>query len=368
MHIALIVPGGVDRSGVQRVIPVLLGLIDTLALRHRVTVISLAPEPVPSTYTLCGAQVYALGRARLGTQLGRTIALLRNDPPDVLHAFWLGATSTLAWLVGRMLGRPSVASLGGGELVHIAEIGYGGNHEFRSRVHSELAIRFAAALTAGSHYALAPLQRRRPAARWLPLGVVRRDVACCVPANHAQHKQLLHVASLNRVKDQPTLLRAVALAAARLAPQRVVLDIVGEDTLGGAIHREAQRLGLAETVRFHGFLPNNCVRTMLDAADLYLLSSRHESQCVAVLEAALAGVPTVGTAVGLLPELAPSAAWAVPIGDAAALAEGIVALLNDEQRRQALGSAARQWAMAHDAAWTGQQFEAIYEAVGYNRY
>ena len=396
-HIALIVPGGVDRSGSERVIPALLALIEQLARRYRVTVVALAPEPAPCSYMLCGARVICLGTARgshgLLTQLARLLGALRPDPPDIIHAFWLGATSTLALLAGRAFSAPVVASLGGGELVRLPAIGYGGRQGPRSQLHTELALRLAQSLTAGSRYALAPLARRRPDARWVPLGVASISSTVSglsglsskpqLPAPDAPPPlnpfnpltidqplaaaRLIHIASLNRVKDQPTLLRAVALAAAQLGHKNLVLDIVGEDTLGGAMQRLADELGLGEVARFHGFLPNATVRAMLASADLHLISSRHESQCVALVEAAMAGVPTVGTAVGLLAELAPAAAWAAPVGDAQALAEGIVALLSDPARRRALGSTVQRWASAHDAAWTAAQFTEIYEEAWYNR-
>jgi glycosyltransferase involved in cell wall biosynthesis len=358
-HIVLIVPGGVDRSGVERVIPVLLGLIEEFARRYRVTVFSLAPEPLPSSYPLCGAQIYALGSARLGNQLARMIAILRDDRPAVFHAFWFGATSTLALVAGKILQVPVVVSLGGGELTSLPTINYGGRRALRSRIHNELALRFAKTITAGSDYALQPIKQRRNDARRVPLGVKGQIMEKGKKAS-SDTLRAIHVASLNRVKDQPTLLRAVALAMTRLGQGQFTLDIVGEDTLNGAVQREAQSLGLDSSVRFHGFLPNERVRSMVNAADLALMSSQHESQCVAVLEAAMAGVPTIGTAVGLLPELAPQRAWAVPVGDAAALADGIVALVHDEERRRAMGSAAHDWAMAHDVVWTAQQFEKIY--------
>jgi len=90
-------------------------------------------------------------------------------------------------------------------------------------------------------------------AQRLPLGVdlnvwprrepVRRDVN--------RPARLIHVASLNRVKDQPTLLRALAsLSASGLEFE---MDIVGEDTLKGEIQKLAAQLGLSGRVRFHGF-------------------------------------------------------------------------------------------------------------------
>jgi len=53
----------------------------------------------------------------------------------------------------------------------------------------------------------------------------------------------------------------------------------------------------------------------------------------------------------------------VPVGDAAALAAGALALLRDPARREQLGRAAQAWARAHDADWTATRFEAIYEQV-----
>jgi glycosyltransferase involved in cell wall biosynthesis len=82
-----------------------------------------------------------------------------------------------------------------------------------------------------------------------------------------------------------------------------------------------------------------------------------------VLEAAARGVPTIGTGVGHVADLAPAAAVAVPVGHPGALAAATIELLNQPARRRAIGQAARSWAKAHDADWTAQAFEAIYAEV-----
>jgi len=79
-----------------------------------------------------------------------------------------------------------------------------------------------------------------------------------------------------------------------------------------------------------------------------------------LLEAAVAGVPTVGTAVGHLAEWSPSAALAVPIGDWAALAGAISRVLADEALRLQLAAAAQCRAVREDADHTARAFEAMY--------
>ena len=371
MRIALIVPGGVDRSGRERVIPALLDLIERLARRHALLVVALEQEATPSTYALRGAQVVNLGRNRarlpgLGSwqRLRQTLAALAaHGGADVLHAFWLGATSTLAILAGRARRIPVVVSIGGGELVWLPEIGYGGAASWRHRQQVRLALRCAQAVTGGSRFALAPVLPTRPDARLLPLGVDAARVGGLLPAPRPPGPpwRLLHAASINRVKDPATLLHALRLVVDQ--EPAVHLDWFGEDTLGGAAQRLLSELRLDAHVTLHGVQPAATLAPYFRQAHLYVQSSRHDSQGVAVCEAAAAGVPTVGTAVGLVAELAPAAAWAAPVGDAAGLAQGILTLLADAGARASRGRAAQAWAQAFDADWTAVAFAALYREV-----
>jgi glycosyltransferase involved in cell wall biosynthesis len=367
MQIALVVPGGVDRSGRERVIPALLWLIERLARRHTLHVFALDQEPEPCVYPLLGATVHNLGRmnaapaVRVWRRWHLLLAGLRASGPfDLLHGFWAAPPGLLAALAGRRLGVPAVVSLAGGELAALPEIGYGARVRWQGRLQVALALRLATRVTGGSHYVLAPLAGRRDVC-WVPLGVdaARFDGPVERPAGPPW--RLLHVASLNRVKDQETLLLALRRVVAE--EQALHLDIVGEDTLGGAVQARCAALGLGEHVTFHGFLPSEELCPLYQRAHLHILTSRHESQAVVVGEAAAAGLPTVGTAVGIVAELAPERAWAVPIGDEFALAEGILALLRDPARREQMGRAAREWARQHDADWTAARFEQIYADV-----
>jgi len=133
MKILMIVPGGVHESGRICVIPALVALIRRLSRRHELTVVALRQYREPREYVLHDARVINLGYSgipRLDAYLHRrwmkriVKRMLRGF--DVVHAFWLDEPGSLAVMAGRMLKIPVVLSLGGGELVSLPEIGYGG--------------------------------------------------------------------------------------------------------------------------------------------------------------------------------------------------------------------------------------------------
>jgi glycosyltransferase involved in cell wall biosynthesis len=368
MRLAFVVPGGVDPSGTERVMPALLWLLERLAARHEVRVFTLAPEPVPK-YPLLGATVEVLGASPFAPPLVRTLALTRHlvrslrahGPFDVLHAFWAETPGLIAARAGKIVGAPTVLHLGGGELAALPEIGYGGWLSLRSRVRARLAVRGAARLTAASRFLVDLARRRGISAEEVPLGAPRRWTEGADAAPPGPPFTLVHLGDLNRVKDQPTLLRAFRRVLDAGTDAR--LEIAGADTLGGSVQRFADSLGAHERVVFHGRLPSGAVSDLLSRAHLHVVSSRHEAGPVAAVEAAALGVPTVGTAVGHVADWAPELASAVPVGDDAALGHAILELLGDPARRLAMGARARAWARLHDADATADAFTRIYEDV-----
>jgi glycosyltransferase involved in cell wall biosynthesis len=372
MKIALIVPGvgGVCRGGHARSIPVLQTFIEHLARRHEVLVIAL-DQPEQARYTLLGASVVSLGtiagRGRAGQWVNgfrRFMSVLRHEPApfDILHAFWAGRHAAWAVAAGRLLRARVVVSIGGGELVWLPDIGYGGAATRFGRFKTRLVLKAADAVTAGSHRSLEPLALISPGAVWLPLGVDRAHFWGSPGRPDGPPWRLLQVASLNPVKDQVTLLRALRSLLNR--GMNVELDCVGEDTLAGTVQRDAAALGVAQRIRFHGYLPPEAIRNFYRTAHVFVQSSRFESMGAAVLEAAASGVPTVGTSVGLVAEMAPTSALAVPVRNPEALAEGVGELLRDRERRERLGRAAQEFARTYDADWTASQLENLYARLG----
>lgn len=361
----MIVPGGVDESGTHRVIPALIWLIRRIARHVDLQVFAMRGEAVARSWKLEGATVHNVGgngRRSLRT-LRRLLSANAERPFDVLHAFWASGPGVPAGVAARFIRRPLLLHVTGGDLVDLPEIGYGGRRGAAGRARVSFALGAASRLTAPSDAIRADLAALGHSAARVPVGV---DTTCWaprtpVPRDPGRSARLLHIASLNRVKDQPTLLRA----ARRLADTGMdfTLDIAGEDTLDGCIQRMAVDLGLEERLRFHGFLTQPELRPLMASADLLVLSSLHEADPVVALEAAACGVPTVGTRHGHIRDWAPDAAVAVDPGDWPALAGAIETLIADDALRLRIARNAQERALREDADWSAERVSRLYEEL-----
>jgi glycosyltransferase involved in cell wall biosynthesis len=365
MRIAVVMTGGLHPSGREQVIPVYLGLFGRIATRHEVHAFVVRHLRAPATYDLAGITVHDLGRpaARAGlARLAQWRALRRamhaSGRFDLVHGIWADPAGLLAAAVGRRLGIPSVVSCTSGEFVDEPDMRYGLQRLWHTRAIVRAACDWASAVHVASRYAAAQAERLGQHTVTIPIGV---DVAPAV-AGRAEGPpwRLLQVASLNRVKDQARLIDAVAELAPGLDVQ---VDLVGEDTLGGVLQARAAAAGVDRRITFHGVLPADAVAPLRAAAHLYVQTSRHEGAGVAVLEAAAAGLPIVGTPVGYLADWAPDAACAVPETSPAALAAAITALVASRERRETLAAAARRFALAHDADWSAHAIVGLYEGL-----
>jgi glycosyltransferase involved in cell wall biosynthesis len=368
MKIAWVVPGGMDASETFRVIPVLLWLLGRIARAHELHVFALAGADRAHTYHLRGATIHAMGAgARSARALASLLREHRRRAFDVLHAFWAVPCGIVAAAAGVLTRRPVLTHLAGGELASFPALDYGVCRTARGRVRLRAALRGATRITAASAPMIAAAAAHGFAAQRVPLGVDREawPVVAPRPRPTGRPARLIHVASLSPVKDQTTLLRAAAILARDNTA--FTLDIVGEDTLNGGVQQCAEHEGVAAQTRFHGFLPQQELRPILAAADLLVVSSRHEAGPIVLLEAAACGVPTVGTAVGHLAEWAPAAACAVPPADPAALAEGIASLLQDDATRVHMACNAQQRALTEDADYSARCFLDLYTDLGKRR-
>jgi glycosyltransferase involved in cell wall biosynthesis len=157
---------------------------------------------------------------------------------------------------------------------------------------------------------------------------------------------LLAVGRLSPEKAQADLLRAIAVLKRRPAPgfRLVVLgDGPERDKLVGL----CTALGISELVIWEGATANMALYYSL--ADIFILSSHSEGSPNALLEAMMAGLPVIATAVGGVPEIVRSGVTGtlVPAGDTDAMAGRIADMLESETLRRELGGQARAWVTVH---------------------
>jgi glycosyltransferase involved in cell wall biosynthesis len=147
------------------------------------------------------------------------------------------------------------------------------------------------------------------------------------------------VAGLRRWKDHAMLLRAAPKVIEQVPDALFVLAGDGPERAG--LEEAARGLRIADRVRFLGVIGN--VPQLLAAADLCVLTSRHEAFPLSLLEAMACGLPVVATATGSVADLVDDGVtgWLVGTGDASAFAAAVVRLLDDPTTARAFGRAGR---------------------------
>jgi glycosyltransferase involved in cell wall biosynthesis len=113
--------------------------------------------------------------------------------------------------------------------------------------------------------------------------------------------RLICVARLIERKGQPHLIEAVRRLVAEGAD--ITLDLVGTGDAEASYRAQAQALGIAERVRFAGYVPREEIGARYAAAHVFVLPSFNEGMSVATLEAMAAGLPVVVTRTGGTAEL-----------------------------------------------------------------
>jgi glycosyltransferase involved in cell wall biosynthesis len=369
MKIAIVVPGGLHPSGEREVVPSWIALLERLAAGHDIHAFVLKHLHTPQRYSLKGFTVPDLGRpsaplglARLAQERALAGALAEHGPFDLIHGFFADPAGQFAARAARRLRIPSVVTCDSGEFIAIPEIDYGSQRTLRGRKAVDEACSLATRVHVCTRFMSALARARGIDSVTIPLTSITPAHATDGRGRHSKDEpfRVVQVASLSLVKNQRLLIDAFRIVREQINAH---LDLIGEDTLSGALHKHVASIGLERHVSFHGFLPQPLVFDRLRAADVYVQSSRHEAAGVSVLEAAAAGVPTAGTPVGYVADWAPSKALAVADVSPEGLAAAILALHADPERRRAIAAAARAVALAEDAGYSAMKFDELYRSL-----
>ncbi len=143
-----------------------------------------------------------------------------------------------------------------------------------------------------------------------------------------------HMGRLTYDKDQKSLLQAFSLIHARCQSSQLV--IIGGGKLEGELKNQAHDLGLENSIRFMGHVPDGF--RYMRAFDVFILCSVKESFGRVLLEAMVARIPMIGTRIFGIPEVVGESGVLVDAKQPKELANAMLAVFQLSQtERDAFG-------------------------------
>ncbi len=168
--------------------------------------------------------------------------------------------------------------------------------------------------------------------------------------------QILTVASLIPRKDINTLINAIAIINKTSSSHiNMVLNVVGGGELEAELQVSCGVKKISNNVVFHGELAPVDVERMYRQAQLFVLPSLFEGRPNVVVEAMAAGCCVIVSDIDGSRELIGNEKNGLifPVGNAKVLAEKILSVTEDSNKRIALGNAGRDYVIRHGLSWSG---------------
>lgn len=352
---------------------------------HRVVVVTSRGDGMPARERIDGVDVIRLPVLRRTSQDVATVASMLSFPPsvwlhlsrylslrefDVLATHFAVPTGVASVPLARLAGLPNVVTLMGGDLYKPDE---------RISPHRWASVRWVVRrVLSDADAVIAGSENTRQNARRLfgfdgevsriPFAVRKPEVPPASRQDLGLPEGAVLAVTVGRLvprKGLDGLLRAVGEVD---APE-MHLTIMGSGPERENLERLARNLGVADRVRFTGFVPEIQKWQMLEAADLYLSATHHEGFGLVYLEALSSGLPVVtydfGGQTDFLEDGVTGAL--VPVNDEDALVRSIKELVCDEQKRRCIAEANRERARKYSAERFADQYEALFENLAHDR-
>jgi glycosyltransferase involved in cell wall biosynthesis len=283
----------------------------------------------------------------------RLSAMLKREPPDVVHTHLFGANLVGRW-AARLVRCPVVSTYHDADYEPVVRNGNPSLTPFKQRL---LQLIDAATVVAtrprlvavSEHVARSVRQRiRADDVHVIPNAVdttvfrpdtERRKVVRVQLGVSTSTRVVACVGRMTAQKGQSTLIHAMAQIATAIDDCRLLL--VGDGPDNSELRRLADRLGIENRVSFLGIRSD--VPDLLRAVDVVAVPSLHEGFGLVLIEALATGVPVVASNTGPVPEIVNDGVTGrlVPAADAPRLARAITELLTDDQLRLAMSQRAR---------------------------
>ena len=197
----------------------------------------------------------------------------------------------------------------------------------------------------------------------IPNGIDLARIAHAVPAEDlaaTNGYKILMVSAFRPEKDQQTLIQAVIQL-----PESYLLFLAGgaETPENQKIMDACKALARERQDRIHFLGIRSDVPALLAAADVIVLSSKHEGMSLSMLEGMASGKPLIASDVPGLRELVSGAGILFPQGDAKALAARIQEVCENPEKAREIAQNCLARALQYDIAETARKYRELYASV-----
>jgi glycosyltransferase involved in cell wall biosynthesis len=185
-----------------------------------------------------------------------------------------------------------------------------------------------------------------------------------VKAKYGLNKKfILHVGSLNPRKNISRLIEAYNKLPLELSKEYQLVLVGGKGWRSNEIFAKIEKLGLNDKVLFTGFVEDDDLHLLMNAASLLVFPSLYEGFGIPPLEAMACGIPVVASNTSSIPEVVGDAALLFDPYNVEEMSVAIYKALTDEQLRNDLVK--RGFERVKYFSWkkTAQETLAVYNEI-----
>lgn len=174
--------------------------------------------------------------------------------------------------------------------------------------------------------------------------LARQAFASVIPST--DQPVLLFLSRLHPKKQVDLLIEAAGELRRRGVSFKLLIAGTGDQTYEAQLRQLVKERALTEQVAFVGFVTGREKVSLYQAAHLFVLPTHQENWGFVLLESLACGTPVITTkGVDIWPELESTGGAVIADASPDAIADAIVELLADDQRRQSMGVKGRDWVL-----------------------
>lgn len=158
--------------------------------------------------------------------------------------------------------------------------------------------------------------------------------------NNPKKLQIVSVGRLESIKNHKVILQSFSNVLDRYPESKLV--IVGGGPRKDHLQSLASDLNIRDSVQFTGLVPRNEVYRILSQSDLFVIASKSEGFCVAVVEAMACELPVVASDIETLHEVIGEKGIYARPDHPDEFTAAIDELIDDDTRRQEIGKKGRE--------------------------